>query len=145
MLATKLIAATVAGAAFGAGALALTPSQAATTEAAGQANGRAHHAASFAKNRNVIHAEWTTRDRQRHAAVRGTVKVVSSRSITVRASDGEVETYRVTSQTKVRVLGDGDKGLDRIGEVKVGDRAVVVGSAAHQAAHVVARTPKKTA
>ena len=141
MIVTKLIAATVAGAAFGAGALALAPSDAATGDAAKPDHPRA---ASLAKHRNVIHADWTTRNKVHHEAIRGTVTVVSSQSVTVRASDGKVETYRVSSATKVRVLGDGHQGLDKIGDVKVGDRALVVGKGAHLATHVVARPPKKT-
>lgn len=141
MIVTKLIAATVAGAAFGAGALALAPSQAATGESAKPDHPRA---ASIAKNRNVIHADWTTRNKVRHQAIRGTVTKVSSRAVTVRAVDARVETYSVSSATKVRVVGDGHKGLDAIGDVKVGQRALVVGKGNHQATHLVARTPKKT-
>ncbi len=77
-----------------------------------------------------------------HEAIRGVVRTVDSKFITVRALDGYTQTYRVTSSTRVRVLGH--QGLDKIGDVKVGDRALVTGIGNEQATHVIARQPKKT-
>ena len=80
-----------------------------------------------------------------HEAIRGVVRTVNSRFITVRALDGYTQTYHVTSSTRVRVLGDGHTGLDKIGDVKVGDRALVAGIGNEQATHVIARQPKTAA
>ncbi len=135
MIGTKLIAATVAGAAVGAGTLALTPSQAAT----GSADSSRH---AIARHKNVIHGSWVTRNRVRHELIRGVVRTVNSSYITVRAVDGYTQTYHVTRTTKVRVLGDGHQGLDKIGDVKVGDKALVAGVGNDQATHVIARQPK---
>ena len=139
MIGTKLIAATVAGAAVGAGTLALAPSQAAT----GSSADSSRHA--IARHANVIHGSWVTRNRVHHEAIRGVVRTVNSSFITVRAVDGYTQTYHVTRTTKVRVTGDGDKGPDRIGDVKVGDRALVTGVGNDQATHVVAHRPKPAA
>ena len=137
MIGTKLIAATVAGAAVGAGTFALAPSQAATGSA-----GRLQPPRASPGHKNVIHGSWVTRDRVHHEAIRGVVRTVNSSFITVRAVDGYTQTYHVTRATKVRVLGDGHKGLDKIGDVKVGDRALVAGVGNDQATHVIARQPK---
>ncbi len=149
MFISKLVATTVAGATFGAGALALAPSQATdgTPDSSGRTAARADHphGAGLARARHVIHAEWVTRDEVRHEAIRGTVRVVSSRSVTVRATAGVTRTFAVSADTVVRVGGDGQKGKDSISEVKVGDRALVVGKGAHQAVRVLARTPKSDA
>ena len=137
MIGTKLIAATVAGAAVGAGTFALSPTQAA---AGSSSSGSSRHGVARAKN--VIHGSWVTRNRVHHESIRGVVRTVNSSFITVRAVDGYTQTYHVTRTTKVRVLGDGHKGLDKIGDVKVGDRALLVGTGNEQATHVVARRPK---
>ena len=150
MIISKLVAATVAGGVFGAGALALTPSLAASgdpsdsTSGAHQHAGKQHrHGLALGRARHVLHAQWTTRDDQEHRAIRGTVTAVSASSVTVRAKDDVTQTYVVTAKTKVRVR-DGQKGLDSIGEVTVGDRALVVGTGPRDAVRVLARTPKKT-
>jgi hypothetical protein len=142
MIGTKLIAATVAGAAVGAGTFALAPSQAATG-----ATASVHHAAArraLVRDTNLIHGNWVTRNKVHHEAIRGVVRTVSSTFITVRALDGYTQTYRVTSSTRVRVLGDGHQGIDKIGAAKVGDRALVAGVGNEQATHVIARQPKKS-
>jgi hypothetical protein len=137
MIGTKLIAATVAGAAVGAGTFVLAPTQAATGSSSSDSSRTA-----VARSKNVIHGSWVTRNRVHHESIRGVVRTVNSSFITVRAVDGYTQTYRVTRTTKVRVLGDGHKGLDKIGDVKVGDRALLVGIGNDQATHVIARQPK---
>jgi hypothetical protein len=137
MIGTKLIAATVAGAAVGAGTFALSPTQAA---AGSSSSDSSRHG--VARSNNVIHGSWVTRNRVHHESIRGVVRTVNSSFITVRAVDGFTQTYHVTRTTKVRVLGDGHKGLDKIGDVKVGDRALLVGTGNEQATHVIARKPK---
>jgi hypothetical protein len=90
----------------------------------------------------MLHGSWVTKDRVHHEAIRGAVSAVDADSITVRAADGFTQTYQVSSDTKVRKLGDDHKGLDAIGDVKVGDEALVAGVGSNQAKHVIARTPK---
>jgi hypothetical protein len=137
MIGTKLIAATVAGAAVGAGTFAIAPTQAAT---GAPSTASSRHA--VARDKNLIHGSWVTRNRVHHEAIRGVVRTVSSSYITVRAADGYVQTYHVGRDTKVRVLGDGSKGLDKITDVKVGYQALVTGVGNDQAVHVVAHKPK---
>ena len=137
MIGTKLIAATVAGAAVGAGTFALAPTQAAT----GSSSTSARHGIAR-QHKNVIHGSWVTRDRVHHEAIRGVVRTVNSSYITVRAVDGYTQTYHVGRTTKVRVLGDGHQGLDKITDVKVGDQALVAGIGNDQARHMIARRPK---
>ena len=137
MTGTRILAATVAGAAVGATTFALAPTQAATGS-----TDSARHA--IARHRNVIHGSWVTRNRVHHEAIRGVVRTVSSSYITVRAVDGYAQTYHVTGATRVRVLGDGHPGLDKIGDVKVGYRALLVGVGNDQATHVIARKPPST-
>jgi hypothetical protein len=60
-----------------------------------------------------------------HDLIVGHVTDVSATSITVRAADGVTQTYAVTSDTKVRVLGDGLTSIDKI---TTGDRAAVAGT-----------------
>jgi hypothetical protein len=145
MIGTKLIAATVAGAAVGAGTFALAPSQAATgSPSSSTSSGSSRHAA-IARHKNLIHGSWVTRDKVHHEAIRGVVRTVNASYITVRALDGYTQTYHVGRDTKVRVLGDGHKGLDKIGDVKVGDQALVAGVGNDQALHVIAHQPKAAA
>jgi hypothetical protein len=139
MIGTKLIAATVAGAAVGAGTFVLAPTQAATGSSSSSSDSSR---TAVARSKNVIHGSWVTRNRVHHESIRGVVRTVNSSFITVRAVDGYTQTYRVTRTTKVRVLGDGHKGRDKIGDVKVGDRALLVGIGNDQATHVIARQPK---
>ena len=143
MIGTKLIAATVAGAAVGAGTLALAPSQAATGTPAASTSASSRQA--VARDKNLIHGSWVTRNRVHHEAIRGVVRTVNSNYITVRAVDGYVQTYHVGRDTKVRVLGDGHKGLDSITDVKVGYQALVAGVGNDQALHVIAHKPKAAA
>lgn len=143
MIATKLIASTVAGVAFGAGTLALVPSQAATSPAApavSAASPEDRHWA-FPRRKNVIHANWVTRNGVRHQAVRGVVRTVNDGFITVRAADGYTQTFRINRGTVVRVLRDGDPGRDQIGDVRVGYRALVIGVGNDLATRVIAKKP----
>lgn len=144
MIGTKLIATTVAGAAFGAGTLALTPSMAAGDSSGASARSARSEAKGLAirQAKNVIHGSWVTHNSVRHEAIRGVVRTVNSSFITVRAEDGFTQTYKVTKDTKVRVLRDGDKGLVKIGDVKVGYRAVVVGVGNDISTRIVAAEPK---
>jgi hypothetical protein len=142
MIGTKLIAATVAGAAVGAGTFALAPTQAATGSSSSSSSSSDSSRSAVARSKNVIHGSWVTRNRVHHESIRGVVRTVNSSFITVRALDGYTQTYHVTRTTKVRVLRDGHKGLDKIGDVKVGDRALVAGTGNDQATHVIARQPK---
>lgn len=156
MLGWKLVAGGVAAAAFGAGTLATTPSLADPSAASpspgssqsaspGKAHAHAKHAGfghALVRARRIVHAEWATRDGVHHYAIRGKVTAVSSTSITVLAHDGVRETYRVSSDTAVRVLRDGHKGKDSIGKVTVGEDALVVGKGTpHHAKVVVALKP----
>lgn len=148
-----LVAGLAAGTVFGGGVAMVAPSLAsdsgaaatsATTTATTAAD-KAHPRLDLRRARAVIHATWTTRNGVHHRAIRGTVKAVSSDSITVKAKDGVTETYVVTSKTAVRVLGDGHKGKDPISEVEVGDKALVSGTGSTTARHVIARAPRSTA
>lgn len=56
-------------------------------------------------------------------SVRGEVTAVSATSITFKAEDGFTATYAVSSETKVR-----GKDVDKIAEVKVGDKGGAVGT-----------------
>lgn len=89
----------------------------------------------------VSHAQWVAKDGKTgvfvtHDAVRGTVSAVSAGSITVKATDGTSETFTVTSATKVHVRGTkatnktATKAAATISQVKVGDRAGVLGTGA---------------
>lgn len=127
------ISGAVAAAIVGSGAVALadtsspssTPaaSSPAATAGAAAAKGRAALAL-----RKIEHGEWTSRDKDGqdvvHDAVGGTVTAVNGTSITVKAADGFSATYVVNASTKVHVKG---KQPAAIADVKVNDRAVVVG------------------
>ncbi|MDQ6687917.1 MAG: hypothetical protein M3Z50_10000 [Actinomycetota bacterium] len=154
MLGWKLVAgAAVTATAFGAGTLAATPSLANPSAASPSPNthpGKTHAPAKHAgfghalvRARRIVHAEWVTRDGIHHYAIRGKVTAVSPTSITVLARGGLRETYLVSSDTAVRVLRDGHKGKDAIGEVTVGEDALVAGNGTpHHAKVVVALKPK---
>ena len=74
-----------------------------------------------------IHGEWVAKRKDGTyvtvVAVRGEVTAVSESSITVKAEDGFTATYSINAETVVR-----GKGADSAGEVKVGDRAGVIGA-----------------
>ncbi len=92
------------------------------------------------------YAQWTTFDPKTntstvHDAIRGSVTAVSSSSITVKAADGTAQTYAVGADTKVHAKGDTKAAPGTIGQVKVGDRTVVVGTGqgSFTATHVLDR------
>lgn len=139
----RLAAFTLAGAVAGAGALALAPSNAADSSQ----GARHHHAKVRAERafvRHIQHADWTTNNGKDHASIRGTVKALTADTVTIRSTDGTIQTWRVGTATKVRVVGDHHRGPDAFSEVKVGDRAAAVGSGSHAARHLIARTPTAT-
>jgi hypothetical protein len=63
-----------------------------------------------------------------HDVIVGTVTSVSPTSITVRAADNTSETYAVTKDTRVRVLGDRSRGLSSIDDIATGDHVGVAGT-----------------
>lgn len=138
--ATKVGAFALAGATAGAGVLALSPSNASAGSGTTTQQQRLHIARFLA--RHVQHADWTTRNGKHHAEIQGTVKLLSSHTVTIRAKDGRYETWKITKDTKVRVLGDGHRGQDPFSHVKVGEHAWVVGSGSHDARLLVARQAK---
>jgi uncharacterized NAD(P)/FAD-binding protein YdhS len=81
--------------------------------------------------RRSLHGTWVTRDGSSgfvtHDAIRGQVTAVSASSITVKAADNVSQTYAITSDTKVHLRGDKGKA-GTIGEVKTGDRVIVLGT-----------------
>lgn len=82
--------------------------------------------------RRALHATWVTRDGSSgfvtHDAIRGQVTAVSAGSITVKAADDVSQTYAVTGDTKVHLRADGKGKAGSIGEVKTGDRVIVLGT-----------------
>lgn len=89
---------------------------------------------------------WTSFDKKTniatvHDAIRGTVSAVSSSGITVKAVDGTSETFAVGTATKVHAKGDSKTSPGTIAQVKVGDRAIVLGTgqSTFTATHVIDR------
>lgn len=130
-----------------------TPSATATSSPTTGATGtKAHHHGTAFRGE---YAQWTTYDAKSkadvvHDGIRGSVSAVSPTSITVTAKDGKAETFAVSGTTKVGVKGDAKGTAGSIGQVKVGDRVVVVGtgSGSYAATHVSDRgaaTAAKTA
>ena len=81
----------------------------------------------FGRMPRGLHGEWVVRGEEEGqyitvVGVRGEVTAVSATSITVKAEDGYSATFAVNGDTGVR-----GRDVDAIGEVKVGDRAGVVG------------------
>ncbi|GAA1874742.1 hypothetical protein [Lapillicoccus jejuensis] len=99
-----------------------------------KAKHRKPRAEELARLKDVLHAEWTTKDKAgkvvTHDAIRGTVTAVSGSSITVKAADGVNETYALGGSTKV-TLGQG-KGVKAksgsVGDLKTGANVVVLGT-----------------
>jgi hypothetical protein len=92
--------------------------------------------------RRVAHGQVVVRGADgfvTHDVIVGKVSAVSPTAITVRAADGVSETFAVTSDTKVRVLGDGTRGLASIDKIATGDRVAVggTGTSTLTAEHVV--------
>jgi hypothetical protein len=109
--------------------------------------GPAHHAKAGASLRHTLHGSYVTKAGKgatgfvTHDAIRGTVTAVSPTSITVKAADGYSQTYAVTSSTVEHLKSDGKgKGTaGQISQVKVGDKAGVVGTgtSAPTATHII--------
>ncbi|HZC71560.1 MAG TPA: hypothetical protein VE442_12775 [Jatrophihabitans sp.] len=81
--------------------------------------------------RHVAHGEVVINGQDgyvTHDFVAGMVTSVSSSSITIRSGDGTSETYAVTKDTRVRVLGDRARGLSSIGDIATGDHVGVAGT-----------------
>ena len=82
--------------------------------------------------RRALHATWVTRNGSSgfvtHDAIRGQVTAVSAGSITVKAADDVSQTYAITGDTKVHLRADGKGKAGSIGEVKTGDRVIVLGT-----------------
>jgi hypothetical protein len=98
------------------------------------ANGKARQALrrpGLALARRALHGSWVTRNGSSgfvtHDAIRGQVTAVSAGSITVKAADDVSQTYAVTGDTKVHLRGAKGKA-GTIGEVKTGDRVIVLGT-----------------
>ena len=74
-----------------------------------------------------MHGEWVVKGKDGKpvtlVTVRGEVTAVSATSITLKAEDGFTATYAVSSDTKVR-----GKDVDKIADVKVGDKGGAVGT-----------------
>jgi hypothetical protein len=140
MLKKVVLAGTAAAVVLGAGTAALaasgsgsspSPSASASSQPgkAARAAGKAHLGKMLA--RRSLHGTWVTRDGSSgfvtHDAIRGQVTAVSASSITVKAADNVSQTYAITSDTKVHLRGDKGKA-GTIGEVKTGDRVIVLGT-----------------
>lgn len=142
-VAAKLTAFALAGAVAGVGTLALAPSNAVdhgSPAASGHHRGKLKAERAFV--RHIQHAQWTTRNGKDHAAIRGTVKALTATTVTISSKDGTTQTWRVTGDTRVRVLGDHHRGLDKFSEVEVGDRALAAGTDAQHARHLLAAAPR---
>jgi len=134
--ATVLGAGTAALAASGATGSSASPS-ASSSPAPGPgnaANGKARQALrrpGLALARRALHGSWVTRNGSSgfvtHDAIRGQVTAVSAGSITVKAADDVSQTYAVTGDTKVHLRAALGKA-GTIGEVKTGDRVIVLGT-----------------
>lgn len=117
-----------------------TPSTSAPTATAAHAH---HHAHRLLRGE---YGTWTTFDKKTntatvHDAIRGSVSAVSPTAITVKALDGTSETYTVGTGTKVHAKGDSKTSPGTIGQVKVGDRAIVLGTGqgTSTATHIIDR------
>lgn len=141
MLKKVVLAGAAAAVVLGAGTAALATSGTSPSPSAGSsstANGAAHPRAGKAGlgrqlARRSLHASWVTRDGKSggfvtHDAIRGQVTAVSASSITVKAADNVSQSYAVTGDTKVHLRADGKGKAGSIGEVKTGDRVVVLGT-----------------
>jgi uncharacterized NAD(P)/FAD-binding protein YdhS len=125
----------------GSAALAATTSSSPTPAATGSTStgtGTGHSTKSGKHHDRLLraeHAQWVTRDKKTntdvtHDEIRGTVTAVSASSITVKATDGVSDTFAVSSTTKVHAKGDTVTSPGTISQVKVGDRAIVIGTGA---------------
>ena len=93
------------------------------TKTPGQRHGKLKHRA-LARG---MHGEWVVKGKDGKpvtlVTVRGEVTAVSATSITLTAEDGFTATYAVSLDTKVR-----GKEVDKIADVKVGDKGGAVGT-----------------
>ena len=143
MLKKIALAGAAAAVVLGAGTAALATSGSSaspspsTSSSSGSSAGKSQPAKAHpgrALARRALHATWVTRNGKAgsgfvtHDAIRGQVTAVSAGSITVKAADNVSQTYAVTSDTKVHVRADGKGKAGSIGEVKTGDRVVVLGT-----------------
>jgi hypothetical protein len=133
------IAGGVCAAVAGIGTAAVATSGSSTTSGApvpSSTNAPKDHAA--AKDRgakalkHALHAQWVTKGKDNkfvtHDAIRGTVSAVSATSITVLAEDKKSQTFTVNAATKVRVRANGKGAAATIGQVRSGDKALVIGT-----------------
>lgn len=123
--------AAIAGVALAAPSITPSPSSAGKP-AAGQH--KAHHEGLLGRlGKRALHGEFVAEGKDgTYVTVdgqRGAVTQVSSTRITVKSADGFTATYVVTAGTKVRI--DGNPG--KIGDVKVGDVALVLATKAGDA------------
>ncbi|SDO71899.1 hypothetical protein SAMN04515671_1812 [Nakamurella panacisegetis] len=129
------LAATPGSSATGTGAAAeVAPAAATTSASTAAARGDGKHRVALARRlERVAHAQWVTKDGKTgkfvtHDAIRGVVTAVSGTSVTIKAADGTSEAFVINAATTVRVTGHAKGSPATIGEVKVGDRAGVVGT-----------------
>ncbi len=123
------------GAALAASSSGSTPAPAPASSSSSPTTGstaKAHHHHSH-RLAHALHAQWVTRNTKTnadvtHDEIKGTVTAVSATSVTVRASDGVTQTYTMGSGTKVHAKGDTKTSPGTIGQIKSGDRAIVVGT-----------------
>ena len=102
------------------------------------------------RTRNGHPRQQDTNTTVTHDEIRGTVTAVSATSISVKAADGTNETYSVASTTKMHAKGDTKTSPGTISQVKVGDRAIVIGTGSSTFAairiidHGAPKTPTST-
>jgi hypothetical protein len=152
MLKKIVIAGSAAAIVLGAGTAALAVSGSSTAPSAPSSSAPANAAghAKRAELRRALHATWVTRNGKgstgfvTHDEIRGQVTALSATSITVKAADNVSQTYAITSSTKVHLRADGKGKAGTIGEVKSGDRVIVIGTGTDTltATHVLDGTKK---
>jgi hypothetical protein len=146
----KTVIATGVGAAVllggGGAALAATSSSTAPQPASTSTGKTAHKHKHHDKIFRGEYAQWRTYDAKTktsvtHDGVRGAVKAVSATSISVTTKDGTMKTYLLNSGTKVHAKGDTKAKPGSISQIKVGDRAEVIGTGTTTmtATHVIDR------
>ena len=151
----KTVIATGVGAAVllggGGAAIAATSSSTAPQPASTSTSKTAHKHKDHDKIFQGEYAQWRTYNAKTkasltHDGVRGTVNALSPTSISITAEDGTVKTYVLDSATKVHAKGDTKAKPGTISQIKVGDRAEVIGTGttAMTATHVIDRGAAKT-
>ena len=136
------------GAALAASSTPATPTTSATSSSPSTGAAKHHHRDPLTR---ALHAQWVTHDKKAntdvtHDEIRGTVTAVASTSITVKATDGVIQTYAVSSVTKVHAKGDTTTSPGTIARVKTGDTAILVGTGTTTvtATHIADRRVAKT-